>query len=530
MRIREIILRKFKRFEDLTVTRLPAEARLVVLAGPNGNGKSSLFDGLHLWRRYKAQIGWNEDRPYFLRDVTGNFDYGGYVVSFHPPEPQTIDEYAASLHIRSAYRNDAHVQLSQLSQQTPATKAVVIERLSHNDVGVTRNLQRLAGRSLADLHGDGPPNTTFGEYRERLHGRINSVFKSLGLPLVMNGLGNPLTEGTFHFAKGAVARYHYNNLSGGEKAIFDLVLDLIVTGAEFGPAVYCIDEPESHVNPNLHGALLQVLLDLVPADGQLWIATHSIGMLRKARDLQRNLPAGSVVFLDFDRDFDQPVVLEPILPDRKFWDRALATAVGDMAELVAPEVIVFCEGRNITLQAGKGTDARLYQKIFGPQYPEVEFTSLGSSTDVLGALGTNLSNVFAMIRGTRVIRLIDRDTRSPTEIEDAIADGVHVLSRRQIESFLFDDEILTKLCASIGQPGAVNEVLALKATHVAKAQERGHQPDDVKKWNAAFRADLCRLLTLHGATVEGFMLDVLAPLITPDTRVYQELRIGIFGA
>ena len=44
----------------------------------------------------------------------------------------------------------------------------------------------------------------------------------------------------------------------------------------------------------------------------LWIATHSIGMIKKAMDIERG-QNGSVVFLDFcHRDYDQPVVIQPV--------------------------------------------------------------------------------------------------------------------------------------------------------------------------------------------------------------------------
>ena len=44
MRIKSVRLRNYKRFTDLTIAKIPPEARLVVLVGPNGTGKSSVFD------------------------------------------------------------------------------------------------------------------------------------------------------------------------------------------------------------------------------------------------------------------------------------------------------------------------------------------------------------------------------------------------------------------------------------------------------------------------------------------------------
>lgn len=48
MRIKSVHLEDYKRFVDLTLTDIPETARLVVLIGRNGSGKSSLFDAFLL--------------------------------------------------------------------------------------------------------------------------------------------------------------------------------------------------------------------------------------------------------------------------------------------------------------------------------------------------------------------------------------------------------------------------------------------------------------------------------------------------
>ena len=44
MRIKKVRLKNYKRFTELTIADLPETARLVVLVGPNGTGKSSVLD------------------------------------------------------------------------------------------------------------------------------------------------------------------------------------------------------------------------------------------------------------------------------------------------------------------------------------------------------------------------------------------------------------------------------------------------------------------------------------------------------
>jgi hypothetical protein len=66
MHVKRIMAKDFRRFLDLEIVNLPATAKVVIVAGPNGNGKSSLFD---VFLRYKYRHigyhGWNE--PYHKR-------------------------------------------------------------------------------------------------------------------------------------------------------------------------------------------------------------------------------------------------------------------------------------------------------------------------------------------------------------------------------------------------------------------------------------------------------------------------------
>ena len=112
---------------------------------------------------------------------------------------------------------------------------------------------------------------------------------------------------------------HIRIWQAGEKAALDLLLDVIVTKAENDETIVCIDEPEAHIHTKLQGQLLEELYNLISDNSQLWIATHSVGMVRKAQDLWREYP-DFVVFLDFDgHDFDEPVTITPAEPNSNFW-------------------------------------------------------------------------------------------------------------------------------------------------------------------------------------------------------------------
>ncbi|AYN86499.1 AAA family ATPase [Commensalibacter melissae] len=50
MKIKNVQIRNFKRFTDLKIEGIPETAKMVVLVGPNGCGKSSVFEAFNYWQ------------------------------------------------------------------------------------------------------------------------------------------------------------------------------------------------------------------------------------------------------------------------------------------------------------------------------------------------------------------------------------------------------------------------------------------------------------------------------------------------
>ena len=374
MRIESVRLVNYKRFTDLRIAQLPSSARLVVLIGPNGSGKSSLFDAFLLKCQSEiSNYGLSGDRDgYYLKSIDGHRQPGStnelsrdVTITFHGYSPARED-WSACFNVRSPYRNEADFRISSLQPIEPAKKTARFSRIIDVDRAVSDNYGRLAWKRMSDLDNDAPGDTTFEQYRmeylRELQNAMASLFSDPGLGL--QDFGGLSDAGVFRFSKGAATNFHYKNLSGGEKAAFDLLLDIFVKRHEYGDAIYCIDEPEAHAAIALHGRLLDVMLSLLPTDSQLWIATHSIGFVRRARQMMRE--RGDVVFLDFSgHDFDSEVVMVPQSPDRRLWQNTYRIALDDLADLVAPENIVICEGSRSS--ADKGFDAKCYNRIFGGQ-------------------------------------------------------------------------------------------------------------------------------------------------------------------
>ena len=530
MRIKSVRLQNYKRFTELTIADVPATARLVVLVGPNGSGKSSVFDSFLL--KASAVVnnyGLSGDREQYYEKVSQSQNSHQVArrvtIEFHGPDSGAVDLRTA-FQVRSAYRNESDFRIQQLRAARAVDAGPRLARIIDVDQSVSQNYERMAWKGMQDLHRDAPARLTIGEYRKQSLGDLKKAMSGLFTDptLSLQDFGG-IQAGSFRFAKGGVSDFHYKNLSGGEKAAFDILLDVFVKRDEAGNAVFCIDEPELHVATDLQGPLIASILALLPETTQLWIATHSIGIVREAyRMHQQRL--GDVAFLDFSRqDFDAPVRIVPSAPNRMFWQNTYKVALDDLSSLVAPQRIVICEGsrdKNVT-----GFDAQCYNALFADEVPETLFISRGGAGEVLRSehLVAILKSVAS---GVAVNKLIDRDDMTDCQRALNIADGTRVLRRRELEEYLYDPAVLRTFLERAGcQESVVTQVLEERDS-LLNAQAA---PANIKEVSQQLFEKIRKATGLAnlGNRRSEFALQFLVPALRATPNVYCELREDVVG-
>ena len=333
-----------------------------------------------------------------------------------------------------------------------------------------------------------------------------------------------MRSGTFRFGKDVIENFHYKNLSGEEKATFDILLDIFVKREASKDAVFCIDEPELHVAVGTQGRLITTILDLLSEEIQLWIATHSIGIVREVYRIYHEDP-DSVVFLDFfDHNFDTPVELRPSKPNRSFWSKIYEITLDDLASLVAPERIVLCEGNPEKNRSG--FDAECYNALFAEEYPETLFVSRGGSNEVIKS--EHLKGIIAAIaEGTKVDQLIDRNGMTDERRNEYLAEGILVLGRKELEEYLYDPEVLRTFLESFNCDFETVSSVLNERTRILEDQEK---PRKIRKGSQELFNFIKKNTDIEnlGRNRDEFISQFLVPALKNTDEVFRELRKEIF--
>ena len=490
------------------------------MLGPNGSGKSSVFDAFLQWARAQGRRR--------RRDISNDyFDFQTGTIS--TPEVILHDSNASGsseplgplVHVRTAHRNTPDVFASSIEKQQDFRSRRPFDRMVETDIALGEHYQRLVAKFVPVLS-----NLESGDAAqdlETVRGMLAPVRDSLTrvLPqLRLTGLGNATTDGSFYFTRDGIREFRYESLSGGEKAVFDLLLDIHIAATELSTPLICLDEPEIHLNPLVQAAVLTELMRLLPNGSQLWIATHSVGMIRRAFDMSTAEP-GRVAFLDFGqvKGPAPDVQLKPSQPSGQLLREAMSVALDDLARLLAPEVLVICEGSQVSDRVPVW-DERIYRQVFRDLHPRVEFKSSGGKGDLEQA--AQIASVIAP--GTRLLKLRDRDDLTPENRTRLLKSdpNLRVLERHSLESYLLDDEVLEAL---VGDRGTRVEDAVDK---LKVARDGAIRPNGSAKGALGVVFDVAKSVLGNteglGENASQFSADVLAKLIMPEMRVRQELE------
>ena len=193
-------------------------------------------------------------------------------------------------------------------------------------------------------------------------------------------------------------------------------------------------------------------------------------------------------------------------------------ALDDLASLLAPEVLVICEGSQNSNRV-HAWDERIYRHIFRDLHPQVEFKSSGGK----GELDQAAAIAAVIAPGTRILKLRDRDALTDENRAALLADdpNLRVLGRYSLESYLLADEVLAALVSARGE----REENALD--QLKEARNGATCPDGSMKGALGAVFSVAKRVLENteglGENRTQFSAGVLAILIVPDMKIREEL-------
>lgn len=534
MKIKKIQLKNgYKRFHHLTIDLGDNPKRIIALVGPNGCGKSSVFDGMLFLTSAHQPIGDKAAKDYNYHSMykSPSFTYQNIEVDFTSGSYQIVREAKQQegkantiFSFRSPYRYNSNLKVTE----SRATNEI---RLNTYGAGLSSDLDDKMEQSYRRL------NIKYNRYlneedckpseaKEKIIGDLNKAIENC-LDLKVTSIGNiEASEGTLYFSKSDHPReFEFNVLSSGEKEVVDLLLDLYLRKDDFTDTVFLIDEPELHINTSIQKKLLLEINKLVGDDCQIWVATHSIGFLRALQDELKDecqiihFPAGVNLA-------STPQTLTPALKTRIKWLEIFETALDDLTGLVSPKQIIYCEGRDKPGLNGaeRGLDAKVFNNIFAERYHDTLFISSGGNTELDQRSEIAIAILTKVFSDIEILVLKDRDISSGKQTTEQARQiylqnnpqNHRVLNRWEIENYLYDKEVLANYCADNELTFDESEYERL-VTDIAN-QNIKDETHRIKK--------ICGINT--SINPEQFKL-TLSKYVKSDTTVYSELERCIFN-
>ncbi len=465
MKVKRIRLKNgYKRFHDLTIDLGDNPKRIIALVGGNGCGKSSVLDGMLFHSQAHHGLGskGSKDHQYHSMHKTPNFNHSNVEIEFDQGLYSTVTNQKRAdgkegtiFSFRSPYRFNSNLKVIQ----SKATSEIKLNNYGASlsadlDEKMEENYRRLYVRYNKYLNAE---DCRPSEAKLKIIGDLNDALKNC-LDLEITSIGDiEASEGTLYFSKSDhPTDFDFNVLSSGEKEVVDILLDLYLRQDEYADTVFLIDEPELHINTSIQKKLLLEINKMVGENCQIWIATHSIGFLRALQD-DLNSECQIVYFpTGIDLAANQ-YTITPATKTRAKWMEIFETALDDLAGLVSPNRIIYCEGKDVPGAGGAdmGLDAKVFNNIFSEKRHDTLFVSSGGNTELDQRSEIAIAILTKVFSEIEILVLKDRDMSSGKQNDENDRQvylqnnpsNHRVLKRWEVENYLYDKEVLKEYCA-----------------------------------------------------------------------------------
>lgn len=433
MKIKKLELINFKRFSHLTINHIPESAKLVLLIGANGSGKSSVFDAFDFLNKghYKninqaAESYYTKDNkqpPIVNITLSDNSELNKAGLTNFSGDKSKAGRFIGRSSIRIVPRitTNAHVAGIATDRDSPDS---YIEHDTRFINDVFLYIQTI-NQALQEPIFKGQQADTLKIFSDFINPLNSSLLKIFGgtpkttIQIVQFKDASPNSPPQLIFQKGQ-SKISYDLLSHGEKQVIILLLNFIVRQDYYKDAILFIDEMDCHLNTALQYNLIQEIVEKwIPKNSQLWTASHALGFIDYARRTENS----ATIDLNL-HDFDDKVELTPAFKENL-----------EVYNIAAP----------LELLSNLATEGR--KVIFCENQNDKYYNLLGISQAIFTGLKDSRSVFLAVKRDSRYHALRDRDFLSDKDITTlkTLYPNHHILAYYDFENYLYHPDNLAEL-------------------------------------------------------------------------------------
>ncbi|MGK3722395.1 AAA family ATPase [Priestia megaterium] len=464
MKIRKIIIKDFKAIRNIEMDEIPD---FVVIAGPNGVGKSTLFEAIKTFQGIAKRIYIdnlraegrmrnsmfsfnreehtgeieitfelsNEERDFLETDktlVSGR-------INFNDRQDCMVDNDLGKLlvegnsfsqinHIKAnrtlASKLNKNINLSSLSRFFDEDTTVGYSSKEKNVMSFEKVKDYLTAIYFDDLIKIAEDGSEGNELHELVQ-IINSYIK----PKKFLGVKRDSTGLTFPVENGDI-KHDIDELSSGEKEIVMLFVNLKWIQAK--SYIFLYDEPELHLNANLE-KLMTAHLKQLQGNNQIWLNTHSYEILDSAnfKDIYQ------IVYYSGENQIYKLISQE----DKFETFKSLGANVG--LQLIS-EKVIFVEGK---------TDKEFFQLLFDEYKDQINFVQSTGINNLMRVSNAVVDLLTEASKASDFYLVRDKDFLFNPQIEELKAkfnQRIHVLPKYHIENYFLNGEAIYLVMKNMG--------------------------------------------------------------------------------
>jgi predicted ATPase len=490
MHIKSISIQNFKSLKKLEIDNLP---KLVVIAGPNGTGKSSVLDAINVWkqavRKYQTNNWFNNNQiAKLIRkgetyskieiEIVYSEDDVRYLESLGQRNNVKINdkekvfvriESNGSFRVEGARSNALYYLLSYPDRENypnagifdyygphrflPSkeftsfnTNILKPEQEQRRRIQPSFKIQRKSDVLKDYLYMLNQQDLQwFANKRKELgnEGQINldnapnsfeeirNLIKELLPHLKFKEVKQDSTI-KFLFEVPGGSSVDLDELSSGEKEVLSLFLE--IDRMQLKNSIILIDEPELHLNQSVESRIVPFVQKNIvsKSDNQVFIVSHSPGILA-------GTPDENLYRINYNKNGNNQISKITTDDDRI---NTLKNIVGDLGVFTTSDRFIFLEGTN----SSQSFDKEILETLFPKLKNEVSFIPSGSYLNV-ELVSKKVQHILEEdIPFGNFYAIRDRDRLTDEKIQKLETDipNLKVWPRCMIENFFLDSEILKK--------------------------------------------------------------------------------------